>query len=283
MSLFQTTCRNCQSKNRQDLTIEIKEHTYSDLEEDYLNAISKIKDQQPQEKVLSKNTNTNIRSNMIDWIVLIKNKLLLRDETLFLSVEILDKMFFMYAGKLLNDDIHLIGLVAIYIASKYEEVRQIPIDTLLVRIGHNKFTKDDVLSTEMLILKKLRFKMPKNYFMDLLNLLMLKLKKTNELCQCYANMYSCAISLYKLSLYDIKLTNYITRFTIIHSIFLSALEKSIGSTSEKKNGVVLLLSGMGEMEIIRVKTTILSLGGSFKNLLLKENTSSFQRYENFKL
>ena len=55
-------------------------------------------------------------------------------------------------------DLHLIGLVSIFIASKYTASTHILIEDLLEEAGHGLFTKDAILMTERDILKALNFK-----------------------------------------------------------------------------------------------------------------------------
>ena len=46
-----------------------------------------------------------------------------------------------------------------FVASKYEDITPLFMQTLLTRIGHNRFSQSDVLSLEKDILRTLRFKM----------------------------------------------------------------------------------------------------------------------------
>mmetsp|Transcript_33608 Transcript_33608/g.44317 ORF Transcript_33608/g.44317 Transcript_33608/m.44317 type:complete len:95 (-) Transcript_33608:483-767(-) len=46
-----------------------------------------------------------------------------------------------------------------FIASKYEDIVPLFMKTLVTRIGHNRFTKDEILSQERDILSTLRFRM----------------------------------------------------------------------------------------------------------------------------
>ena len=49
-------------------------------------------------------------------------------------------------------DFHLVGLISIFIASKYEDVKPIYLKKLLLKVAHNKFTQDEVIEAEGVIL-----------------------------------------------------------------------------------------------------------------------------------
>ena len=55
-------------------------------------------------------------------------------------------------------DLHLIGVVCIFIASKYEDVEAISMTSLLEEVGHGKFSKLQILKMEREILRSLSFK-----------------------------------------------------------------------------------------------------------------------------
>jgi hypothetical protein len=53
---------------------------------------------------------------------------------------------------------HLLGVVVIFIASKYEDVGCLTMKKLLSKVCHNKFTQEQITSTEIDILQSLNFK-----------------------------------------------------------------------------------------------------------------------------
>ena len=113
----------------------------------------------------------NIRSQLLDWLIVVVDMTNQRDETFYLSIEILDKILYIYDYDLSDTDCHLLLLASFFIASKYTEIKSISIDTIENQIGHGKFTKEEIISTELLILSKLHFKIPKNNFIDFVNIL----------------------------------------------------------------------------------------------------------------
>ena len=57
-----------------------------------------------------------------------------------------------------KSDHYLVGLTTVFIASKYEDVKSISMQNLTLKIGHSKFTAEQIVQTEKSILLALEFK-----------------------------------------------------------------------------------------------------------------------------
>ena len=64
--------------------------------------------------------NDKMRTILIDWLVDVHKKFKLRSETLFLSINILDR--FLEKKEILRSELQLAGVCSMFIASKYEEI-----------------------------------------------------------------------------------------------------------------------------------------------------------------
>jgi len=84
----------------------------------------------------------------------------------FQTIDTLDLMIEFYKFQLSMNDMHLIAIVCLFIQSKINEVAPISLSKLLKNIGHGKFAKKDILSAELLILAKLKYQLPRNFFFD---------------------------------------------------------------------------------------------------------------------
>ncbi len=94
-----------------------------------------------------------LRTKMIDWILEVYLAFNYSDQCFFLTVHILD-MYIAKSDRLLTDnDIHLIGIVAMYIASKFEESKSLRLDFLYEKIGYRNFSKEEILHMEIEIVK----------------------------------------------------------------------------------------------------------------------------------
>ena len=64
--------------------------------------------------------NENARAILVDWIIGIHDKFKLLPETLFLTVNLIDRYFSMF--NIAQGEVQLVGVAALLIATKYEEI-----------------------------------------------------------------------------------------------------------------------------------------------------------------
>ncbi|XP_059294909.1 G2/mitotic-specific cyclin-2-like isoform X2 [Lycium ferocissimum] len=95
-----------------------------------------------------------IRAILVDWLIEVHHKFELKEETLFLTVNLIDR--FLEKQTVEKKKLQLVGLVAMLLASKYEEISVPVVDDLLI-ISANTYTRKDVLEMESLMLNKLKF------------------------------------------------------------------------------------------------------------------------------
>jgi hypothetical protein len=98
------------------------------------------------------------RSKMIDWMVEVLTTFKNSDQTFFLAVNILDRYFKETDKTLSGGDLHLSGIVCMFIASKYEDVIPLLMRTVINKIGHNKFEVPTIEDKELEILKAIQYK-----------------------------------------------------------------------------------------------------------------------------
>ena len=99
----------------------------------------------------------DIRTKMIDWMLEVLSAYNSEIFTFNLSVQIMD----MYIAKcktcLSNNEVHLIGIVAMFIASKMEDIYPIRMSHVRTKISHGKFTEKDIRKKEKMVLEALNF------------------------------------------------------------------------------------------------------------------------------
>lgn len=98
--------------------------------------------------------NGRMRGILVDWLVQVHLRFHLLQETLYLSVAIIDR--FLQIQKVARSKLQLVGVTAMLIASKYEEMYA-PEIADFVYITDNAYTKADIRKTECIILKTLDF------------------------------------------------------------------------------------------------------------------------------
>lgn len=94
------------------------------------------------------------RGILIDWLIEVHTRFHLLPETLFLAVNIVDR--FLSAKVVQLDTFQLVGITALFIASKYEEVLSPHVENFK-RITDNGFSEAEILSAERFVLGALQF------------------------------------------------------------------------------------------------------------------------------
>merc|ERR1711860_83956 len=63
-----------------------------------------------------------MRAVLVDWLIQVHQQFNLLQETLYLTIAVLDRFLQVYAGKVERKQLQLVGVAAMFIASKYEEM-----------------------------------------------------------------------------------------------------------------------------------------------------------------
>uniref|UniRef100_A0ACD5V5R7 Uncharacterized protein n=1 Tax=Avena sativa TaxID=4498 RepID=A0ACD5V5R7_AVESA len=100
--------------------------------------------------------NEKMRAILIDWLIEVHYKFELMDETLFLTVNIIDR--FLEKEVVPRKKLQLVGVTAMLLACKYEEVA-VPVVEDLILISDRAYMKGEVLEMEKWILNTLEFNM----------------------------------------------------------------------------------------------------------------------------
>lgn len=97
---------------------------------------------------------SKMRAVLIDWLIQVHLKFHLLQETLYLCVQIIDA--YLQAQDVPKMQLQLVGVTAMFIASKYEEMYVPAIDDF-VYMTDNTYTKAEIRQMEISILKTLNF------------------------------------------------------------------------------------------------------------------------------
>ncbi|XP_051140325.1 G2/mitotic-specific cyclin-2-like isoform X1 [Andrographis paniculata] len=100
--------------------------------------------------------NERMRAILVDWLIEVHHKFELRGETLFLTINLIDR--FLAKQSVVRKKLQLVGLVAMLLACKYEEV-SVPVVDDLVFISDKAYTRKEVLEMEKMMLNALQFNM----------------------------------------------------------------------------------------------------------------------------
>ena len=98
-----------------------------------------------------------MRVKMVDWMIEVFNNIHCSDATFYIGVNIMDRFFKTNTQCLKPSELHLIGLCSMFISSKFCDIYPIKLKCLVEKIGHSKYTNDDVLQMEEKIMKNLNY------------------------------------------------------------------------------------------------------------------------------
>ncbi|KAJ0247735.1 Cyclin-B2-3 [Hirschfeldia incana] len=98
--------------------------------------------------------NERMRGILIDWLIEVHYKFELMEETLYLTVSVIDR--FLAVHQIVRKKLQLVGITALLLACKYEEV-SVPVVDDLILISDKAYTRREVLDMEKLMANTLQF------------------------------------------------------------------------------------------------------------------------------
>ena len=98
--------------------------------------------------------NERMRAILVDWLVTVHLKFKLVPETLYLTVNLIDR--YLSAKEVKRPELQLVGVTCLLIASKYEDIRYPDIGNL-VYLCNRAYSKNEILEMEGGILKALDY------------------------------------------------------------------------------------------------------------------------------
>ncbi|TNV76993.1 hypothetical protein FGO68_gene4448 [Halteria grandinella] len=96
-----------------------------------------------------------LRARMVNWMTDVLFIFKQSDHTFFLSVQILDRYLSMHS----ECDIHLLGVTAMFLASKFHDKNPFKLDVMCEKVAHFAFTTLQIKQMESQVLKELKFKL----------------------------------------------------------------------------------------------------------------------------
>nr|QYW07111.1 cyclin A1-1 [Dimocarpus longan] len=105
---------------------------------------------------LQKHVNARMRATLIDWLVEVAEEYRLSPETLFLTVNYIDR--YLSGNVIIWERLQLLGVACMMIAAKYEEIYAPQVDEFCY-ITDNTYSKGEVLEMESTVLSYLKFEM----------------------------------------------------------------------------------------------------------------------------
>lgn len=170
----------------------------------------------PQQNFLSKHKiNPSTRTKMIDWMLEVLSVYNSEQETFFLSVLIFDSFLSNHSTTLNDSDVHLLGIVCMLIASKFEDTYPIQLRHAVERISHNCFNANQIKEKEKQILITLNFDLCFTSTYDYITFLFFDFYANNTYSIENLDLERYLDLLENISVFLSKLMNYSEKFSSI--------------------------------------------------------------------
>lgn len=223
----------------EDVEGQIDETMVSEYSEDIFEYMSELEeDIMPNPDYMSSQGEVNwgMRQTLVDWIQQVHLRYHMLPETLWIAVNIVDRFLTHRVVSLVK--LQLVGVTAMLIASKYEEILAPSVDEFSYMTG-NGYTREEILKGERIVLQTIEFKVSH-----------------------YCSPYSWMRKISKADDYDIQtrtLSKFLTEITLLDHRFLRvkpSLVAAIGMYTARQmlggdwNDAFVFYSGYTEEQLI---------------------------------
>lgn len=95
---------------------------------------------------------------MVDWMVEVMTNFRCDDQTFFVATSVMDRYFQRVPDNLEVSALHVTGVAAMFLASKYEDIYPLKMRDVYEKIGHKRLTQQKIKSMELELLKVIDYK-----------------------------------------------------------------------------------------------------------------------------
>ncbi|XP_072113915.1 G2/mitotic-specific cyclin-B1 [Mobula birostris] len=140
----------------------------------------------------------NMRAILVDWLVQVHRKFQLLQETLYMTVSIIDR--FLQDNPVTKNNLQLVGVTAMLVASKYEEMYPPEIGDF-VYVTDNTYTTAAIREMERKILQKLNFSLGRPLPLHFL-------RRASKVAEVSSEHHTLAKYLMELTIVDYEMMHY---------------------------------------------------------------------------
>ncbi|KAK4491136.1 hypothetical protein RD792_001860 [Penstemon davidsonii] len=169
-------------------------------------------------EMIQKAINPTMRGVLIDWLVEVAEEYRLVSDTLFLTVNYIDR--YLSCHNLSRNKLQLLGVSSMLVASKFEEISPPHVDHFCY-ITDNTYTKEEVIQMEQDVLKFLDFEISNPTTKTFLRIFILAAQETPMFADLQFDFLCYYLA--ELSLLDYGCVRYIPSIVAASIIFLSRL------------------------------------------------------------
>eukprot|EP00914_Ancora_sagittata_P021588 GHVO01042784.1.p1 GENE.GHVO01042784.1~~GHVO01042784.1.p1 ORF type:complete len:411 (+),score=61.90 GHVO01042784.1:137-1369(+) len=160
---------------------------------------------------LESELNGRMRSILVDWLVQVHMRFHLLPETLYLTIAIIDR--FLQVQAVPKTKLQLVGVTAMLIASKYEEMYAPEVNDF-VYITDEAYTRNEIIRMEIVILKQLNFELGRPLPLHFL-------RRNSKAGQVDADRHTLAKYLMELTLVDYECVHHMPSLIAAAALCLS--------------------------------------------------------------
>ena len=124
-----------------------------------------------------KDISEKMREILVDWIINVHIKFKLLDETLFLTIILIDR--YLEKVQISRNNLQLVGVASLFIASKFEEIYP-PLAKSFIYITDNAYNRNELLDMERKIFEILEFDISYPSPLRYMEMLIIKLNYIND-------------------------------------------------------------------------------------------------------
>ena len=143
----------------------------------YLTSLERKIKINPNYITTQKDISEKMREILVDWIINVHLKFKLLDETLFLTIILIDR--YLEKVQISRNILQLVGVASLFIASKYEEIYP-PLAKSFIYITDNAYNRNELLDMERKIFEILEFDISYPSPLRYMEMLVIKLNYIND-------------------------------------------------------------------------------------------------------
>lgn len=210
----------------------------------------------------------SLRAKMVDWMVEVMTSFKCKDQTFFMAVSLMDRYLDKKVQRKLISELHVIGVTAMFLGSKYEDILPLRMSTVVDKIAHRKLSMEVIRKYEDDILVTL------DYYLQVPTILEFLTRYIEEMEDMLKEekewVVKMSIYLAKLSVHDYTFCSIKGSKIAISSIYVALkiceqLKKRILLTKEIIRRMV-EVSSYPEAEIVECAQKVLSDAQNFESL-----------------
>lgn len=178
---------------------------------------------------------SSIRAKMVNWMLEVFHSFKSSEQTIFCAVKIMDKYIWKTKDILKIEDIHLIGMVCMYLASKAYDTIPIQMNSLIHLIGHNSFDQKCIKEMEKKIIITINFDVMTPTTYEFIQFVLYDFYINNKETIVGLKLKKILDILENCSIWLAKMCNHFEQYSSVSPIYLSVSCVLIGYDMLKDN------------------------------------------------